>query len=124
MIKMNSLIHESANSWTRELQRGVDRDEAFSIMDFPIKALSISKKAASLGMDDIKHGRGSKTQKPVDVMYNIDYGQFIITDGYHRVLEAIMRKEKTIKIKVWSTTYSDYYSSVRKEDLLFEPTKI
>jgi len=99
------------------LNRGVDLDDAMLIPNFKIKDLSLSKNGLSKALIDIKKGAKSKTDAPIEVMFNIENKQFIVTDGYHRVVEYLLKKKNTISIKVWSTTYSDYYSNIYPDDL-------
>jgi len=103
------------------LKKGIDREDAILIEKFPIKSLSLSKKAINAGMVDVRKGSGSFTKGPVEVMYNIENGQFIITDGYHRIVDYLSKKKQFIPIKIWSTTYSDYHANIQKDDLFFEP---
>lgn len=100
-----------------QLKRGVDREDAISINEFPIKSLSLSKKAINSTKIDIKNGSKSMTSGPIEVMYNIETKQLLVTDGYHRVVESILNKKKAVPIKIWSTTYSDYHANIPKEDL-------
>ena len=107
-----------------QLKRGIDQEDAILINDFPIKSLSLSKSGFNSTLVHIQHGNKSMTSGPIEVMYNIETKQFLVTDGYHRVVQDILQKKKTIPIKLWSTGYSDYYSNIPKEDLLFEYSKI
>ena len=106
------------------LQKGVDKPYAILVGKFPIKALSLSRKAVSQTMIDIRHGEPSFTIGPVEVMYNIETGQFIVTDGYHRIVDLISKKKEFAPVKIWSTSYSDYYSDVREDDLFFDPVPL
>lgn len=53
-------------------------------------------------------------------MYNIETKQFLVVDGYHRVVQQIRKNKKTIPIKIWSSSYSDYYANIPDEDLVSE----
>lgn len=103
------------------LKAGISQNQSILVGKFPIKALSLSKNAISKTIEDIKANRGSRSKEPIEVMYNIYSGQFVITDGYHRVVEYISKRKLSIPAKVWSTTYSDYYANIQINDLFFQP---
>ena len=106
------------------LKKGIDKEDAILIEKFPIKSLSLSKRGINQSMMDVRQNRGSFTKGPVEVMYNIENGQFIITDGYHRIVDYLSKKKQFIPVKIWSTTYSDYYANIQKDDLFFVPVPI
>lgn len=121
MIGLKNLLVENLDVLNVLKKYDISLDDAIVCKDFPIKALSISKKSAADTMNDIDRGFPSKSSGLVEILYNSKTNQFIITDGYHRVIAAIRKKQKTIESKIWSTTYSDYYANVNPDDLLFEP---
>src|ERR1035437_2649117 len=106
------------------LNREIDKSRPIPLKRFPIRVLSISKRSIQQSMMDIRQNRDSKTEGPIEVMYNIDTHQFIVTDGYHRLVNYISKKEQFIPVKIWSTTYSDYHADIRPDDLFFKPEGI
>jgi hypothetical protein len=103
------------------LKKGIDKEDSILIKKFPIKSLSLSKKAINQSMIDVRQGSRSFTKGSIEVMYNIENGQFIVTDGYHRIVDYLSKKQQFIPAKIWSTTYSDYHANIQKDDLFFEP---
>jgi len=105
------------------LLSGIEQEHPLFIEHFPICELSLSKSAIKSTLNDIKNGKLSKTNSPIEIMYNISNNQFLITDGYHRVVQAIEKGNKNISVNIWSTKYSDYYASINSNDLFFNPKK-
>ncbi len=99
-----------------ELNRGVFKDEPIFISNFPLKDLIVSKRGMFGAMQDIKQGRPSQTNEPVLVFYNISNKTFLVEDGYHRVAEAYLNKEKTIPVNIYSDMWSDYVANVSPEN--------
>jgi hypothetical protein len=107
------------------LRKGVDKENPIFIKEFPIKSLSLSKKSIKdTYYMDIRRGKPSFTNGPIKVMYNIENGQFIVEDGYHRLVENIIKVKRFIDTMVWSAQYSDYISNIQKSDLWFIPKRL
>lgn len=99
-----------------QLNRGVGKDEMVQVNDFPLNKLSVSKRGMANAITDIKQGRPSQTNEPVLVFYNIDKQLYLVEDGYHRVAQAYLNKEKTIPVQIYSDRWSDYVANVYPEN--------
>jgi len=99
-----------------QLNRGVFKDEPIHVSDFPLQDLTVSKRGMFGAMQDIKQGRPSQTNEPVLVFYNITNKTFLVEDGYHRVAQAYLNKEKTISVDIYSDMWSDYVANVSPEN--------
>ena len=67
-------------------------------------------------MQNIKQGHPSQTNEPVLVFYNISNKTFLVEDGYHRVAQAYLNKEKTIPVNIYSDMWSDYVANVSPDN--------
>ncbi len=99
-----------------QLNRGVFKDEPIHVSDFPLQDLTVSKRGMFGAIQDIKQGRPSQTNEPVLVFYNITNKTFLVEDGYHRVAQAYLNKEKTISVDIYSDMWSDYVANVSPEN--------
>ena len=98
------------------LNRGVSKDEPISVNDFPLNKLTVSKRGISASIQDINQGEPSTTNEPVQVFYNIEKQTFLVEDGYHRVAQAYLNKEKMIPVSIYSDNYSDYIANISPEN--------
>jgi tRNA nucleotidyltransferase/poly(A) polymerase len=99
-----------------KLSRGVSKDEPISTNDFPLNKLTVSKRGIIASIQDIKQDKPSTTNEPVLVFYNIKNKTFLVEDGYHRVAQAYLNKEKTIPVEIYSDNYSDYVANISPEN--------
>jgi len=99
-----------------KLDSGIDRDDAIYVAAFPLSALSVSKRGLLGAIADIKQGRPSKTDEPILIYYNTEKRQYLVEDGYHRVAQAYLNKEKTIPANIYSSQYSDYVANIGDEN--------
>lgn len=106
----------SENIDINKLNRGISKDEMILVNDFPLNKLSVSKGGISGAIRDINNGEPSKTNEPVLVFYNIEKQTFLVEDGYHRVAEAHLNKEKTIPVQIYSDNWSDYVANISPEN--------
>lgn len=93
------------------LEKGLDKPVTIEI---PIAQLTQSNKVMARTFSDINKGEIAKTNGPIDVWYDIERGQYLITDGNHRVAEALKRGENSIKVNLTSGLQNDYYAPVPK----------
>jgi hypothetical protein len=107
-----------------DLQRVVDKQYPILVGKFPIKSLSLSKKEINNIMMNMRHGDKGVTEGPIEIVYNIQSGQFNILEGYHRVVEFISKKKEFIPAKIWSTSHEDFLTNVSNDDLFFKPVPI
>jgi tRNA nucleotidyltransferase/poly(A) polymerase len=114
LANMRNKLQENLNY--DELNRGVFKDEPIFVSNFPLKDLTVSKRGMFGAMQDIKQGRPSQTNEPVLVFYNTSNKTFLVEDGYHRVAEAYLNKEKTIPVNIYSDMWSDYVANVSPEN--------
>jgi tRNA nucleotidyltransferase/poly(A) polymerase len=98
------------------LNRGVGKDEPILVNDFPLNKLTVSKRGISASIQDINQKEPSKTDEPVLVFYNIEKQTFLVEDGYHRVAQAYLNKEKIIPVSIYSDNYSDYVANISPEN--------
>lgn len=79
-----------------------------------VSDLLLSKKSILGAYRDIKQNRPSKTNKLIDVLYDRDKNVLIITDGWHRFVQLLMKGLRhTDYIDVKLSSYpgvNDYYS--------------
>lgn len=118
---VEDVMHDFVNDLTEgldynELNRGVPKDEPIHVSDFPLSDLTVSKRGIFGAIQDIKQGRPSQTNEPVFVFYNIKDKIFLVEDGYHRVAQAYLNKEKTISVNIYSDVWSDYVANVSSEN--------
>jgi len=100
-----------------KLNRGVDADDAIYVDKFPIKYLTVSKRGIIGAIYNIKNNNSpSQTNEPVSVFYNINTKKFLVSDGYHRVAQAYLNKEKTIPVNITSDVYSNYIANIPDEN--------
>jgi hypothetical protein len=99
-----------------KLSRGVSKDEPISVNDFSLNNLTFSKRGIIASIQDIKQNKPSTTNEPVLVFYNIENKTFLVEDGYHRVAQAYLNKEKTIPVEIYSDNYSDYVANISPEN--------
>ncbi len=104
------------SDFMKKLNHGVDKDQMIQVRSFPLNMLTVSKRGITGAIQDIQQGRPSTTNKPVLVFYNIDNKTFLVEDGYHRVAQAYLDKVKSIPVRIYSNTWSDYVANVGPEN--------
>jgi broad specificity phosphatase PhoE/ribosomal protein S18 acetylase RimI-like enzyme len=89
-----------------KLRQGVDRNEPITV-SVPLSALSVGKNAYAVTLQNIRSGRGSKTEGEPLIAYNPNTGKAIVEDGMHRIVQAAEAGETKLPVKIHSQ-YSDY----------------
>lgn len=70
---------------------------------------------------DIKEGNVSRTpDDPIKVCWIRNENKFLITDGYHRLVERILRKEKSFICEIDWTGYTTKWKVPAKKDRISE----
>ena len=88
----------------------------------PIEKILASESGIKNTLIDIKNKRYSKTDEPIECMYNAD-GNLQVTDGYHRLCEALLIGDETVNINIYYDErcgYSHQTYACVKEDSGFE----
>ncbi|MDB4490008.1 hypothetical protein N9045_00685 [bacterium] len=82
-------------------------NETYTVLDevpygdtgvLPIGSLILSKEEVQAATDNLSRGLPSMTEGPVEVNYHPSLGKFQLTNGYHRLVEALMRGESEIQV--------------------------
>ena len=90
--------------WLLESER-----EEISIAD-----LIMTKEEISDAVSNLSRGLSSVTTGPLTVNYHESIGRFQLTNGYHRVVEALMSGKKVVPIKndgaaTWAVPKSELF---------------
>lgn len=64
----------------------------------PIGSLLLSKEEVRAAVENLSRGLSSMTEGPVEVNYHPSLDKFQLTNGYHRLVEALMRGESEIEV--------------------------
>ena len=108
------------------LHQGIPKANAISIDKFPIKSLSLPKNEIQKAMLDVRQIKTISMKEPIEIMYDIQPGQFIVVnvpDDYYRVINFIAKKAHLIPVKIWSSFYSAG-PKIPSQDLFFKPVPI
>jgi hypothetical protein len=95
----------------------------------PVEKILVSEYGIKNTLVDISFKKYSKTDEPIECMYNSD-GNLQVTDGYHRLCEALLMGEETIDVNIYYDERCGYshqtYASISEDsgldintDLLF-----
>lgn len=68
----------------------------------PISSLAMTKEEISQAVDNIARGYGAQTPGPIKVVYRTEMQpeRYQVVNGYHRIVEAIVRGETEIQIMI------------------------
>ena len=108
------------------LHQGIPKANAISIDKFPIKSLSLPRNEIQKAMLDVRQIKTISMKEPIEIMYDIQPGQFIVVnvpDDYYRVINFIAKKAHLIPVKIWSSFYSAG-PKIPSQDLFFKPVPI
>lgn len=92
-------------------------NEAIAVGKLSIKNLLLSGKSIKQAFVDLQKGKISRTKGPVAVVAS--EGQYALLDGYHRLLQAILRGEKHIRGKRDASL--GLYYAIPKDPWVFDP---
>ena len=85
------------------LHQGIPKANAISIDKFPIKSLSLPRNEIQKAMLDVRQIKTISMKEPIEIMYDIQPGQFIVVnvpDDYYRVINfKLFIKKNTYKNK-------------------------
>jgi hypothetical protein len=82
-------------------------NEAYTVLDevpygdtgvLPVGSLLLSKEEVQAAVDNLSRGLPSMTEGPVEINYHPSLGKFQLTNGYHRLVEALLRGQSEIKV--------------------------
>jgi hypothetical protein len=107
MIELKEIISKDI---LRKLE--YDPDNQFKLK-ITMNDLTISKNSINRTLNDICHGKTSKSSGNINVLYDIDKKKCIITDGWHRFVELLLNgltPENEFEIDLYSVPYNDFYS--------------
>lgn len=90
-----------------------------SVIQIPITSLIMTKSELKEAVGNIARGHPAITEGPIEVaMFPKDYYQLV--NGYHRMVEIMLRGENTISVKV---TQNATWKISRSDRFKFEPDK-
>jgi tRNA nucleotidyltransferase/poly(A) polymerase len=81
-----------------------------------ISGLTMHRQGIQTALRDIINGETSKTEGPIKI-WRMESGALQVIDGYHRVVEALVKGSNSIKVKVAGKGYSDYWSEAGGSDV-------
>lgn len=81
------------------------------INNFEINKLLISTKSLYNAYVDFLSGKPSTTNEPLGIWINSN-NEFMLVDGYHRLIELLLKSTTTSDIKIWGIGYSDYWKDI------------
>jgi len=87
-----------------------------------VSDLTLSKQSMIRTNRDIQQNRLSKTNKPIDVLYDRDKNVLIITDGWHRFVQMLLKGLKPtdyINVNLFSYSGVNQYYSIPFGDNIF-----
>lgn len=74
-------------------------ENANQIQQVPIDQLLLVKDEIIAAVSNLSRGLPSVTPGPVEVNYHQSVQKYELTNGYHRLVEALMRGETSISVK-------------------------
>jgi hypothetical protein len=87
----------------------------------PIEKILVDKDAFENTLRDITCQKYSKTDEPIECMYNAD-GNIQVNDGYHRLCEALLDGKSEVEVAIYYDERCGYahqtYSCIKEEDSL------
>lgn len=89
-------------------------NESFKI---PIAQLLIRKEDISQAVDNLGRGYPSMTEGPLEVAFHPKIKRYELTNGYHRLVETLMRGQTEVTVK--SSGDAEWAAPVKKN--LFTP---
>jgi len=92
----------------------VENKESFKIN---IEDLVLTKDEIEAAVSNLSRGMSSMTSGPLFVSKHPLEGKYELTNGYHRLVEALMRGDKTVTV----LNQGDAEWKMPSEDRLFEP---
>lgn len=78
------------------------------IIEMPLEFLVMSENSLRKAFYSVLDGRYSMTDHEIDVWYTED-GEYALTDGYHRVAQALTLGKEYLDAKVEGVGYSSYW---------------
>lgn len=86
----------------------------------PISTLLMSKSEIFEAVSNITRGSPSMTEGPVKVVYFKKAKKYQLVNGYHRVVEHIVRGEENIAIMIGDEDTSDWKLPSRKDTFIYQ----
>ena len=65
----------------------------------PIGSLLLTKEEIQAAVDNLSRGLPSMTEGPLEVNYHPAIDKFQLTNGYHRLVEALMSGQSEVKVQ-------------------------
>lgn len=81
------------------------------ITEFDISKLLVSRNSLYGAYINISSNKKSKTNEPLGVWINDD-NEFMLVDGYHRLVELLFKKIEKSDIKIWGIGYTNYWADI------------
>ena len=109
-INPKAVVDDTSNTLLKEARKYKSAEEFVKAqggvlnIDVPIKDISSSE--PSMAYSRLKDAPKRKITEPIEVIHNVnpqaikDYGEWVVIDGHHRLTQAKINGDKTIKAKV------------------------
>lgn len=83
------------------------------------KLLTSRKSIFNALHNDIRNGRLSKSTGPLEV-WKLSDGRLLVVDGYHRLVEAMLKGKKYLNVEVVGEGYTDYWATPNDDVFMFD----
>ena len=91
------------------------------LLTMPISELVMTKEELSQAIDNISRGYPSMTEGPVEVVHMNQMQRYQLVQGYHRMVEAMLRGETQVQTQVQDVDTSGYMVPKPNDIFHFQP---
>jgi hypothetical protein len=93
------LLSESKKHWKKYGLNSIKENRILHISEILVD-LGDDEVGLKATYNDYKQGIRSKTNKPLSVLWLLEENKFLLVDGYHRLLEGLIKKQENFQCTI------------------------
>lgn len=116
-MKLKIVLKEDINKWKKLGLKGLKEIRKISVKDMIIQKGSVKEGVGiRKSFENCVSGRKSRSSGPIRVSWVMEENKFLLTDGYHRVTDGLLRGQTVFEAEIDWRGYTTKWKIPAKED--------